>query len=278
MSKNASGLNWTIGVLALAAAIAAGVYLARRPAPVPASKPPSMTAPAPASAAAPLERHPITQAEVGPAPESPAPLPRLDDSDAAVADSLSALLGGDDLKGLLAAQAIIPRIVATIDALPKRQLAPNILPVQLPRGRFLTTRTDGRIVMSDANAARYATYARIADRIDTGALVAWYVRYYPLFQQAYRELGYPDGHFNDRLVFVIDQLLATPDLDAPAAVRPYKSGYAFVDARLESLSAGQKALIRVGPANEALIKDKLRGIRAALTGQAPPMPHGKPAE
>ena len=44
-----------------------------------------------------------------------------------------------------------------------------------------------------------------------------YKQYYPLFQQAYVDLGYPEGYFNDRLVEVIDHLLATPGRDRPGA-------------------------------------------------------------
>lgn len=40
--------------------------------------------------------------------------------------------------------------------------------------------------------------------------MALYVQLYPLFQQANVELGYPKSHFNDRVVTVIDHLLAAP--------------------------------------------------------------------
>jgi len=36
--------------------------------------------------------------------------------------------------------------------------------------------------------------------VDAKKLVSVYVHLYPLFQQAYVGLGYPDGYFNDRLV------------------------------------------------------------------------------
>jgi hypothetical protein len=42
--------------------------------------------------------------------------------------------------------------------------------------------------------------------------------------------------------------------------------YEFADPALESRSAGQKALIRMGPANARRIKAKLREIRALIAG------------
>jgi hypothetical protein len=92
------------------------------------------------------------------------------------------------------------------------------------------------------------------------------VHAYPLFQQAYRDLGYPHGYFNDRLVEVIDHLLKAPEPGAPIALVKTDKVYNFADPQLEGLSAGQKLMVRVGPKNEKLIKHKLRVIRAAVTG------------
>ena len=40
--------------------------------------------------------------------------------------------------------------------------------------------------------------------------------------------------------------------------------YVYADPELESLSAGQKILVRMGPANAAVVKDKLRQIRGEV--------------
>ena len=44
--------------------------------------------------------------------------------------------------------------------------------------------------------------------------------------------------------------------------------YEFADPKLESLSAGQKALIRIGLVNERRLKAKLRELRAQIAGGA----------
>jgi hypothetical protein len=107
--------------------------------------------------------------------------------------------------------------------------------------------------------------AILAD-VDPHALVAWYKHNYPLFQEAYRELGYPRGYFNDRLIAAIDDMLAAPDVTGPVAVVRSGAHYHFVDAQLQSLSNGQKLMVRLGPANEAQFKAKLHMIRALLEG------------
>jgi hypothetical protein len=100
--------------------------------------------------------------------------------------------------------------------------------------------------------------------MDAKTLVALYRGLQPLFQQAYEELGHPNGEFNTRLIEVIDHLLATPA--APAEIRLVQPSvlYRYADERLEKLSAGQKLLLRMGPENAAIIKGKLGDIRAQL--------------
>jgi hypothetical protein len=223
-------------------------------------------APAPAPAAS--IRHPITQAAV-PASASTAPLPALDASDASVGSALHAL-GGDGLKGLLLPQGIVNHIVATVDALPRHELGSSfILPLRTPRGAFLARETQGTLSADTRNAERYAPYMAILQHADPQALVAWYVHSYPLFQQAWRELGYPKSYFNDRLIVAIDDMLAAPAPALPPALKLVQGRYLYVDPALESLSVGQKLMLRLGPANEAAFKAKLRAVRALLTAQPP---------
>ncbi|MBT2117969.1 DUF3014 domain-containing protein [Dyella sp. LX-66] len=260
---------WLVAVVVVAAAIAGGVYLWRKGLQGPQEAPSAPAAaassamPAPSSSAI---RHPI--ADAGPASASTAPLPALDGSDGTVADEL-AQLGGDGLTGLLLREQIIPRIVATVDALPRQGVATRILPLRTPRGAFAVDEQEGSIELSPRNAERYAPYVRVAEVVDAHKAVAWYVRYYPLFQQAYRELGYPRGYFNDRLVAAIDDMLAAPGSTAPIALVRGDTYYRFADPSLQGLSAGQKLLLRMGPENAAKVKAKLREIRAALAGQEP---------
>jgi len=101
-------------------------------------------------------------------------------------------------------------------------------------------------------------------QVDTAELVATYRHYYPLFQQAYRELGYPKGEFNDRLVDAIDDLLEAPQPEPPVALVSPRAMYDYADPDLQDASAGQKIMIRLGPESEARVKVKLRELRRAL--------------
>ena len=162
------------------------------------------------------------------------------------------------------ADGIIRHIVATVDNLPRKTIAIAILPVKPAGGPFVTGTDAGGMLIASDNAARYAAYVSAAEAIDAERLAGFYVRLYPLFQQAYVELGYPNGYFNDRLIGVIDHLLAAPEPKAPVYLAQPRVVFEFTDPQLESLSAGQKILVRVGADNEMRIKAKLRELRKLL--------------
>ncbi len=233
---------------------------------------PPVVAPAPPAPAAPAIAHPIDQTPGlpdGKTAEAQAPLPKLDESDAVAGDSIAAFLNGNGWTRLLVPGGLIRQIVVTVDNLPRKTIATRILPVKPVPGAFVTTGTATGMSIAPANAARYGDYVKAADAIDAKRLVEFYVRLYPLFQQAYVELGYPNGYFNDRLVGVIDHLLAAPEPKAPIALTQPKVMYQFADPALADLSAGQKIMVRVGLANESRLKAKLREIRKALVVDPP---------
>ena len=120
--------------------------------------------------------------------------------------------------------------------------------------------------IAPGNAARYEPYVRALEGVDPKRLAATYFRLYPLFQQAYVELGYPNGYFNDRVVEVIDHLLDAPDAEVPVALAVPHVLYEYADPDLEGLSAGRKLMMRMGTRNESRVKARLRAIRAELLG------------
>ncbi|HKU87817.1 MAG TPA: DUF3014 domain-containing protein [Casimicrobiaceae bacterium] len=270
-SSPARRFGWPL--LMIAAVALAGYLLwrgTRAPEPAPVASAPPATVPSePATAPSPgTPRYPIES--VTPQAAMEKPLPDVADSDPSLQDVLASLFAGAPLDRIFHMEQIVPRFVATIDNLPRQTVSLSRMAVKPIGGSVDTTQTDGRILLRADNATRYQPYLTVMEQVDTQKLVQAYVRYYPLFQKAYRELGYPNGYFNDRLVEVIDHLLAAPDVPAPIALVQPKVLYEFADPALENRSAGQKMLMRMGPVNEARVKTKLRDVRRALTGAHPP--------
>jgi Protein of unknown function (DUF3014) len=251
---------WLIGIVA-AAAIGVGGWFWYRSAQHAAPPPPPPPAPAPAPPATSTEpqiSHPI------PAEGGAGALPALNDSDAVVHDSLAGVLGKHPVEQFLVPQNIVRHVVVTVDNLSRHHVAVEQRPVKPTPGQAATATAGDITTLSDANFARYAPLMRVVQGADVKALAVVYERLYPLFQQAYEDLGYPGKYFNDRLVEVIDDLLQTPEITGPIQLVQPKVFWQYADQSIESRSSGQKLLIRMGPANARVIKAKLREFRAEI--------------
>jgi len=193
------------------------------------------------------------------------PLPPLEESDDYFKLELSGLFG-EALDSQLADSGVIERIVATVDNLPRQKIAERIKPMAGASGRFIVQNGDGegKFVLDPDNYQRYDGLVGMVANADPTELEELYRRFYPLFQKAYVDLGYPQGYFNDRVIEVIDHLLETPEIEGPVElVRPHVL-YEYADPALEELSPGQKLLLRIGNEHAATIKGKLREFRRRI--------------
>lgn len=270
-----------IAVVVLVLAVVAGWFLMRQPAltpPPPVAVQAPAVAPPPVPAApdtAPAVQYPIDQVVGGPAAAGAADAPAnaaaaapptLEESEAEVTAWAASSVGAG-ARALLADSNLVRRLVATVDNLPAERASTRLWPVATARGLPVVAAGDGGIVLAPANAERYRPFVAMAEAVDLDTLVSGYKRLYPVFQQAYRELGYPTGNFNDRLVAVIDHLLAAPEIEGPIALVQPKVIYEFADPALEALSAGQKIMLRMGPDNARRVKARLRLLRQRLAGK-----------
>ena len=248
-------LYWAIPIVVL---IGAGValYYARK-GDEPQTAPAAQTQ---APSVAPPVQHPIDQDAA-----AEKPLPPLSESDSEVQDSLIGALGRS-IEQVLVPQDIVRHVVVTVDNLPRKKTAVQLWPVK-PIGGELSVAPGGEPTLSPDNAARYAPFITILKNADVAQLAGTYRHFYPLFQQAYVDLGYPDGYFNDRLVEVIDHLLATPEVAGPIKLTQPGVFYQYADPSIEERSSGQKLMIRLGSQNAAIVKDKLRALRKEVTKQ-----------
>lgn len=233
--------------------------------PIPAAAPATE-----ADAAPPWSEEQIAQ-EIPPPEADPAEsLPALNDSGVVMSQLLSGLFGEQALTTLFNSDEFIRRFVVTVDNLPNKKLPRQNLLFKRVAGQFLVAGEGELRSISPDNAQRYAPYVQLAAGVEPRRLANLYIRYYPLFQEAYAELGNPNAYFNDRLVEVIDHLVETPTVEEPIPVIRPKVFYQYADPALEALSAGQKALLRMGGAHAGQIKARLRVLRQALTHELPP--------
>jgi hypothetical protein len=265
--------RWLMPVVlvVLAAAVAYGMYrlfASHAEPPAPSAMPPVTSAPAAAASAEPKVEFPLP----GEAPEAAMQAPAVppEDALAAFSKALAAGFDGGALERFFGMESLVRRTVSTVDNIASDQLAIGSRAVRPTPGAFVVTGTGETLAIAPDNARRYDPFVRFVESLDTGRAVALYTAHYRLFQGEYRGQGSPGRYFNDRLVASIDHLLATPVVTGPIRLVQPKVQYRFADPALESLSAGQKALIRMGPEHAARVKAKLTTVRAELTRQGRP--------
>jgi hypothetical protein len=280
--------NWLIAIVVLVLA-GAGIwyYLSRTAQPEPAVSPAelaprqeTMTPAESAPTSSTAEQPQAPQSAMGEPEQTAAPLPDLAQSDPLAVDELNQIVGQEDVSEYWNQEGVVSRIVATIDALDSGQVPGVIKAVHGPAGAFEATLVENpetiihnpqgdpvpQYVLNPDNYARYEPYVEMLEAVTPEQAAALFEKYQPLFQKAYRQVGYSEGLFEDRLVEVIDELLATPTPEGPVRLIKPEAYYLFADPQLESLSAGQKILIRMGSENAARVKSRLAAIRDALRG------------
>ena len=194
-------------------------------------------------------------------------IPELNNSDAVIEEAFAEIHELENLLRIFIFRDFIRHIVVTIDNITAKKLPRRFVFTQSPKDSFMVqTSEDEKIfIIKEMNYSRYNLYLNFLNKVSNEQLVSIYIKFYPLFQQAYDELGYSGRYFNDRLVEVIDHLLQTPEVDKQIKLVRPKVFYQFLDDELENLSSGQKILIRIGPENGSQMKARLKAIKQLLT-------------
>lgn len=259
---------WYVVSVILVAAAAGGYwyYTREKDEPPPVAQeilpaPPPAAEPAPAE---PAVRNPV------PGQSADVALPPLDESDVPLRGALAPLFGEKTLDQFLVPESLVRNIVVTVDNLSRPKVAVERRPIKGTPGSTVVDTQGDQITLSEKNFERYTPFVAAVQAANAKQLADVYIHYYPLFQDSYENLGYPDKYFNDRVVEVIDDLLATPMVQGPIRLAQPRVFFEYADPALEVRSAGQKLLIRMGSANAGKIKAKLREFRALIATMPQP--------
>jgi hypothetical protein len=238
----------------IAAALAVWWVFLRAPEPVePAVEPPpSAEQPAP---------EPVAQSE----PEPEVELPPLEESDAVVAQLVGRLSSNPQLVAWLANDQLARRFVAAVDNVAEGVSPRPHLRFMEPAGEFeVQEGAGGELTADPASYHRYDLATEVFVSLDEEGAARLYRQLKPLFDQAYRELGYPDRNFDRVLARAISRLLAVPVPQEPPELEPRTVTFEYADPELENLEPAEKLLLRMGPDNARRVQTKLRRLAATL--------------
>lgn len=273
--KNSSTTMIVIVVLALIAAAAAFFFL-RDDAPAasqtvvtPVAVTPQSAASNSSAAVAPIVEYqapqPVVEVE---------PLPPLNESDSNLLAALQQLRG-EGLLQLLVPQEVIRKFVLAVNNIAEGKVIHEYRPVVSPPPPFIvetfSVMVEGTAVdqerVAPTNFQRYEPYVTTLALIDSDAAIAIYRRFYPLLEEAFRELGLKKPNFHSVMIAAIDNILAAPDANGDLLLVHPKVFYQYADPALETLPQTHKLMLRMGPENARSVKASLRQLRARLVVQ-----------
>jgi Protein of unknown function (DUF3014) len=188
---------------------------------------------------------------------------------------LPPLAGSDDtlreFVRQLSRDPLLARLLATRDLVRSMTLAAvQIGDGRTPAASFAPVRPSLRLETSPggkvepANFERWGSAVRALQSIPARDAAQVYVNVKPLFDQAYRELGYPQGDFDAALVKAIRMLNATPDAAGDLMLLRREGYFEHEDPSLRSLPPVQKQLLLLGPDHRRVVLSWLRQFADAL--------------
>ena len=236
-------------VIAIIAALGIYYYFSEKPAEQPAGKP----------VIPPLDGKGVSEKEV-----PFISLPALKESDEWFRKRVKDFATYPKLVEWLKINNLIRRITAAVDNIADGISPRPHLKFLAPDKGFTVVKRGEKLYLNPKSYRRYDLVADAFASLDAHEAVRIFRELKPLFQEAYRELGYPNQDFQQTLIRAIKELLGTPIVDGDIFVEQAVMSYWMVDEDLENLSDAQKNLLRMGPGNIRKIQNKLREMALAL--------------
>ena len=197
-------------------------------------------------------------------PEPDLQLPELDASDAVIRSLVEQISEHPQLARWVVHDGLVRRFVAAVDSASRGESPKVHVPFVAPQAGFQAQRQGDTLVIADDSFGRYDVLTQVVLSLDTATAVRLYRQLEPLFDEAYQDLGYPGGSFDDVMQRSIDQLLQTPIPEGDVAVTKALRSYRFSDPSLEDLSPIQKHYLRLGADNMRQLNAKLRLMATTL--------------
>ena len=208
----------------------------------------------------PIQPEPPVEAATEP---DPIVLPPLAESDAFVREHLAGELVGTAGADWLDESDLVLRAAAVIANGRDGNIPTRLLGFARVPGAFDVEDADGVTVIAPATHARYDALVETATAIPPGQAAELIVLLEPLLVEGLAMLGRPEGP-RALLTATLQYVLDTPVTQGPIAVEQPKVFYLFKNPTLESRSALQKQLLRMGPDNVRALKAYARELASEL--------------
>jgi hypothetical protein len=198
---------------------------------------------------------------------TPVVLPPLDEMDPFLRALLGRLTSRPELAAWLATDHLMQQLAAAIDVAARGQSPAPDFKVLAPKSRLATTARGRQRYIDPAAYRRYNGLVEAVTSVDPAAAARAYQTVRPRLNEAYQKRGHPGGDVDQAVKQALALLAATPVPRDPIALAAGPGArWIFADAKLESLTASQKQVVRMGPENAEKLVAWLRVLSDQLGG------------
>lgn len=120
--------------------------------------------------------------------------------------------------------------------------------------------TQERRFMTKASFARYDVLGKLIGSVDAGAAGDAYAQLRPYCDAAFKEIGRPGKRFEDQLTAAVRRIVGVQFPEGEVELVPKGAVFAYADPTLESLSAAEKQVLRMGPENGRVLQRQLKAF------------------
>ena len=223
----------------------------------------------------PVAEEPAAEPLPEPQPEPPAeplpepdPLPKLEESDDAVRDAIADIPLGTAGQQYLLPGNIIERSTSVVYLMAEGEVPYKLLPIARPKAAFPITDDGLQVTADPAGYARYDALAKWLESLDVDALISALDWLLPLFREAWSFYGESESSFDQTVLNTLDLIIYTPEVDVSEARLYLKEAvWLYEDPTIEDLAPMQKQVLRMGPTNASIVKDKAGEVRSLWTAR-----------
>ena len=120
--------------------------------------------------------------------------------------------------------------------------------------------TQEKRYMTRASFARYDGLGKLIGSVDMGAAGDAYAQLRPYCDAVFAEIGRPGKQFEEQLTAAVRRIVGVQFPEGEVELVPKGAVFAYADPTLESLSAAEKQVLRMGPENGRVLQRQLKAF------------------
>jgi hypothetical protein len=170
-----------------------------------------------------------------------------------------------DLAGWLANPDVIQRMAAAARLVSEgKSPRPVLMFVEIPGSFTVIDRADGKILLDPKSYARYDALVAALTSLEPAYAAKMYSDLRPYFESAFSQVARPNESFDDVLSAAVLRVTSVQVPEGDIELIEKGAIFLYQDPALESLSAAEKHVIRMGPKNVEALHAWLRSFSQSV--------------